>query len=112
MDLIALITIAVVLALVFLTGFIGIDRARIGWNRAAAEATMRRRQLQEVADRTEQLQRSIDELTDTIAGRNEKCEALKRETEGLKRGLDGREPRGPHTALQLANSEPYGPAWG
>ena len=89
MDLIALITAAVVLALVFLTGFIGIDRARIGWNRAAAEATMRRRQLQDVADRAEQLRRSIEELTETIAGRNETYEALKHErypdcTDGLR----------------------------
>src|SRR3546814_12652515 len=61
--------------------------------------------------RTEQLQRSIDELTDTIAGRNEKCEALKRETEGLKRDLDGRELPFLYTAVPLASSDMYGPSW-
>src|SRR3546814_7076286 len=67
--------------------------------------------MQEVTDRTEQQQRSIDELTDTIAGRNEKCEALKRETEGLKRDLDGRELPFLYTAVPLASSDMYGPSW-
>lgn len=111
MDLIALITAAVVLALVFLVGFIAIDRARIGWNRAAAEATMRRRQLQDIADRAEQLQRSIEELTETIASRNEKSEALRRETEGLRRDLDSRELPFLYTAVPLASSDMYGPSW-
>ena len=111
MDLVALITAAVVIALVLLVAFIAIDRARMGWSRAAAEATMRRRQLQDVADRTEQLRRSIEELGGTIAGQERKCDALRQETEALKRDLDSRELPFRYTAVPIASGDMYGPTW-
>jgi hypothetical protein len=111
MDLIAIITAAVVIALVFLVGFIAIDRVRTGWNRAEAEATMRRRQLQDAADRAKQLQNSTVELTEAIAGRQRKCDELRLEIDKLKRDLDSRELPFRYTAVPIASGDMYGPSW-
>jgi hypothetical protein len=111
MDLIAVITAAVVIALVFLGGFIGVDRLRTGWARAEAAAVMRRRQLQDVADRTEQLRSSIAELSDTIAARERQCSDLRLEAEKLKRDLDSRELPFRYTAVPIASGDMYGPTW-
>lgn len=111
MDLIALITIAVVIALVVLICVIVIDRGRSGWNRAEAEAVMRRRQLQDIADRAEQLQSSIKELNETIGARERQRNGLQQEIEGLKKDLDNRELPFRYTAVPAASGDMYGPTW-
>lgn len=111
MDLIGLITMLVVAALILLICVITIDRGRAGWNRAEAEAVMRRRQLQDIADRTDQLQSTAAELNETIGARERQCEALRQEIEGLKRDLDSRELPFRYTAVPAASGDMYGPTW-
>ncbi|HEX6957008.1 MAG TPA: hypothetical protein VF194_03405 [Ferrovibrio sp.] len=111
MDIIALITFAVILALILLVGFIVIDRGRTGWNRAAAEATMRRRQLADLAERTEMLARSIDEQKEAIEGKRRQLAGIEAELTTLKRDLDSRELPFRYTAVPIASGDMYGPNW-
>jgi len=111
MDLVALITFAVIIALIILVGGIVLDRGRAGWARAAAEATMRRRQLQDMADRADLLLRNISEQTEAITNRLSRISELETEVAGLRSDLDGRELPFRYTAVPIASGDMYGPTW-
>ncbi|WP_341702536.1 hypothetical protein [Ferrovibrio sp.] len=110
-DLVAIITGGVTIALVGLMAVIGVDRARAGWNRAEAEAAMRRQQLKDLGWRADQLLQSIGEQNDTIAARTAQIADLDREVGGLKRDLDGKEVAFRYTTVPVASGDMYGPTW-
>ncbi|MFN4311411.1 MAG: hypothetical protein ACK4FK_12570 [Ferrovibrio sp.] len=110
-DIISILAIVIILALVGLTLAVVIDRGRMGWGRAAAEATARRRQYEDMAERIQHMERVIEEQKTDLVNKEGKAGELGREIEKIKTDLDSRELPFRYTTVPIASGDMYGPTW-
>lgn len=110
-DLVSILAVVIILALVGLTLAIVIDRGRMGWARAAAETTARRRQYEDMAERIRHMDRVMEEQKADLVNKEGKAAELAREIETIKAQLDSRELPFRYTTVPIASGDMYGPTW-